>query len=133
MDSQRRLPKFRHPPLTEVVHGVQFERLPMTIVHPGLFYCRIKDRFQKAQTVPALPPLRQVFEIGPAQFHGVQFSQPDEVPRAWFIAEDDAMLVQLQSDRLLFNWRQEPSKSEYLTSSRCMPASGKCILSFGVS
>jgi uncharacterized protein (TIGR04255 family) len=109
MGSLKHLPKFRKPPLTEVVHGVQFERLPMTIVHPGLFYTRIRDRFPKSKTVPELPPLRPTRE--PASI--VRFADADEVPRAWFIEENEATLVQLQADRLLFNWRQEPAKLEY--------------------
>jgi uncharacterized protein (TIGR04255 family) len=113
MDSQRRLPKFRRPPVTEVVHGVQFERLPLTIVHPGLFYERIRPRFPRVQTVPALPPLRPTFDLGFQPVTGLYVAEPDELPRAWFIAEDDSTLVQFQNDRLLFNWRHEPSKATY--------------------
>ena len=56
------LPKFRRPPLIEVVHGVQFAPLPMTIVHPGLFYSRIRDRYPLSQTVPSLAPTRESFD-----------------------------------------------------------------------
>ena len=110
--SPEQLPKFRKPPLTEVVHGVEFERLPITIVHHGLFFSRIRDRFPRSQTVVALPPFRTTRD-SPSQDQIIRIAPADEVPRAWFIEEDEARLVQLQADRLLFNWRHEPSMSEY--------------------
>lgn len=112
MDADRKLPKFRTPPLTEVVHGVQFQRLPMTIVHPGLFYATLKGGFPRSQTVPPLPPIRPTYELSPV-IGGIQFAEPDEVPRAWFIGQDGSTLIQLQSDRLLFNWRRDPGNAEY--------------------
>jgi uncharacterized protein (TIGR04255 family) len=44
---------------------------------------------------------------------GIQFADPSEVPRAWFIDAEEKMLLQLQADRFLLNWRREPSKSKY--------------------
>jgi uncharacterized protein (TIGR04255 family) len=35
------------------------------------------------------------------------------MPRVWFISKDDTCLVQLQPDRLLFNWREGMSKKAY--------------------
>jgi uncharacterized protein (TIGR04255 family) len=112
MTSQAPLPKFERPPLLEVAHGVQFEALPMTVVHPGLFYARIRDQFPKTRTVPALPPI-SVVPAANKQLASIQFALPDEVPRAWFLDDQEANLVQLQADRLLFNWRYEPSKAQY--------------------
>jgi uncharacterized protein (TIGR04255 family) len=116
VDSSSDLPKFRRPPVIEVVHGMQFAVLPLTLVHPGLFYRLIRDRFPKSQTVPPLLPSvmpeRASLEMLQAP-PGLQFSQGDDVPRAWFISEDAASLVQLQTDRLLFNWRHEPSQTDY--------------------
>jgi uncharacterized protein (TIGR04255 family) len=109
MDSKSPLPKFRRPPLIEVVHGVQFDRLQMTVIHPGLFYAQIRDEFPKSRTVPALPPLA----LTQPSAQSIQFADPGEVPRAWFLDENEINLVQLQADRLLLNWRQEPSKAEY--------------------
>ena len=114
MDSHQDLPKFRHPPLVEVVHGVQFKRVPMTIVHPGLFFECIKDKFPKSQTVPTIPSLQPLFEPTLRQPpSALQLMEADELPRAWFIADDDIMLLQLQVDRLLLNWRKEPTYAVY--------------------
>jgi uncharacterized protein (TIGR04255 family) len=108
------LPRFRKPPLIEVVHGVQFRRLPMTIVHPGLFYLKLKDKFPVVRTVPPLPTLpesaeEESYSMPPR----LEFIEPTEMPRAWFISADDAMVVQIQSDRLLLNWRRGGGGVEY--------------------
>jgi uncharacterized protein (TIGR04255 family) len=36
-----------------------------------------------------------------------------DLPRAWFISADDTMLVQLQQDRLLLNWRSSSGQGGY--------------------
>jgi uncharacterized protein (TIGR04255 family) len=114
MGAGRPLPKFRRPPLIEVVHGVQFRRLPMTIVHLGQFYPRVEDRYPRVQTVAPLPPTREVMggDPEPMQF-ALQFVQTDTLPRTWFVSNDDTMLIQLQSDRLLLNWRRGSGEIEY--------------------
>jgi uncharacterized protein (TIGR04255 family) len=112
MDSKKPLPKFRHPPLTEVVHGVQFDRLRWTVVHPGQFYGRVRSEFPTVRTVPTLPPLQGIAGQAPP-VPAIQFADPNEVPRAWFIDETEAYLLQVQADRFLFNWRSEPGHGEY--------------------
>ncbi|MEI7712525.1 MAG: TIGR04255 family protein [Rhodospirillales bacterium] len=99
------LPKFDRPPVIEVVHGVRFRRLNFDITHPAHFHDLIKDRYPRVQMVPALPPEPEFF--GMPQLPTLRFGIPlqVELPRAWFISEDDTRLIQLQSDRLLFNWR----------------------------
>lgn len=36
-----------------------------------------------------------------------------DMPRVWFISQDDTCLVQLQPDRFLFNWREGPQAAAY--------------------
>lgn len=108
------LPKFRLPPLVEVAHGMQFDRLPMSIVHPGLFFAFLRDKYPKTQTMPPLPPTRESFRTTGVGMQQIAFMpQFFDVPRAWFISADDTMLVQLQADRLVLNWRRAPSQAEY--------------------
>ncbi len=106
-------PKFDRPPVIEVMHGVRFRRLNFDIAHPGHFHDLLKDRYPKVQTVPALPPEREYF--GTPQQMMLRFEIPllVELPRAWFISADDTMLIQLQPDRLLFNWRAGSGKEAY--------------------
>ena len=106
-------PKFERPPVIEVMHGVHFRRLNFDIAHPGHFHDLVKNRYPRVQTVPALPPEREYF--GSPQFAALRFEIPllVELPRAWFISGDDTMLIQLQPDRLLFNWRTGSGKIGY--------------------
>jgi uncharacterized protein (TIGR04255 family) len=103
MNDDAPLPRFKKPPVSEVVLGVQFPSI-VTPVHLGAYYQKVKQRFPKTQTLPPILPVIETFEAVPlstAQFavtHGMQ-------PRMWFLSEDDNFLIQLQSDRLLVNWR----------------------------
>ena len=107
------LPKYNAPPLIEVVHGVQFRPIPMNITHPGLFFLLVRERYPHAQQVPPLPPTPDpAGPIGSMSF-GLRFGGSEELPRSWFISEDDAMLIQLQPDRLLLNWRRGSANAEY--------------------
>ena len=113
MNVKVELPKFKTPPLIEVVHGVQFRPVAMNITHPGLFFQLVRDRYPRAQTVPPLPPSPDpAGPIGSMSF-SLQLAGGEELPRSWFISNDDAMLIQLQSDRLLLNWRRGAQNAEY--------------------
>lgn len=114
MELTNKLPKFRHPPLIEVVHGVQFPRLKMNITHPGKFFLELRDRFPRAQTVPPLMPAWEMLDSPNGQGQPM-FYMPavNDLPRAWFISNDDTMLVQFQPDRLLLNWRRGQDGQEY--------------------
>ncbi len=113
MEPKGKLPKFRRPPLVEVVHGVQFRPLPMTIAHPGLFYARVRERYPAVQTVAPLPPVREIFEPTGAARMQLSFATQEELPRAWFVSADDTMLIQVQRERLLINWRKGAGDAEY--------------------
>jgi uncharacterized protein (TIGR04255 family) len=109
------LPKFRRPPLIEVAHGVQFRRLSgMNPAHPGLFSLCLRDKYPRVQSAPYLPPFRETFGQ-PVPTPLVSFNFPGMVDptRTWFVSPDDTMLVQLQPDRLLLNWRRNPVNDKY--------------------
>ena len=112
MEAEAKLPKFRRPPLIEVVHGIRFRPLPMTIAHPGLFYLQIRDAYPQVQTVPPLLPIEETFGAGAPVIFQVGLSSGAELPRAWFVSADDTMLVQLQQDRLLLNWRRSAGPAD---------------------
>jgi uncharacterized protein (TIGR04255 family) len=109
-----KLPDFEDPPLIEVVHGVQFRPLNLSIVHPGQFYQRIADRYPRVETREPLAPMHEMF--GPAAMapmQRIEFMSPAELPRAWFLTHDAAHIVQFQKDRLLFNWRRIKDGAAY--------------------
>lgn len=80
-------------PLIEVAYGTRFVAPDFGVVHFGQFYERVKAQFPTVRTLgPIIPqPVPdQVIELPP-------------LPRVWF--ERGTRLLQLQSDRFIFNWR----------------------------
>jgi uncharacterized protein (TIGR04255 family) len=104
------LPKFRKPPLSEVAVGVQFGNPQLTPVHLGLYYQRVKARFPMVQVYPPLPPAFETFGSSPTLSVGIMGGP---MPRMWFVASDDASLIQLQAGRLFFNWRGGTDRVTY--------------------
>jgi uncharacterized protein (TIGR04255 family) len=104
MNDQAPLPRFRKPPVSEVAVGVQFPAV-FNPVHLGLYYQRIKERFPKVQVQPPIPPSFETFGVSATMQVGMISIMPAISPRMWFMAEDENTLIQLQSDRLIFNWR----------------------------
>ena len=101
LEKQNALPSFRKPPLVEVTCGITFEpfesyRSP----HAGLLWHRLRDQF---------PGVEQATPLSPVQLdpNGMP------LPRFWFISEDDSRLVQLQNNRLHYNWRMRPDGGPY--------------------
>ncbi len=102
-----KLPDFGDPPLIEVVHGIQFEPLGFSVVHPGQFYNLIADRYPSVEAHPPLQPVQELFgtlAVGPPGFR-FEVGPVVDMPRAWFISPDSAFIAQVQRDRLLLNWR----------------------------
>ncbi|WCL54407.1 TIGR04255 family protein [Gimibacter soli] len=101
------LPDYTHPPLDEVVVGLQFTACP-TYTSLGLH--TLHDLF--SEEFPSFQeqfPMDATFEtFGGSRPPGVQFrlSPPPLRPRSWFIAADESHLLQFQNDRLLLNWRR---------------------------
>lgn len=88
-------------PLNEVAYGVHFIAPDFSAVHFGEYYERVKQRFPEYQDQP--PILRPTnvpnqLEVPP-------------LPRVWFTR--GSRLVQLQMDRLVYNWRHGHDQAEY--------------------
>jgi len=100
-------PSFKRAPLTEVVCGIQFRPLPgFQATHYGLFWQSIREEFSTSRTVAPISNIPTIAPVNEPQEITVTLRQ--ELPRVWFISEDDSRLVQLQPDRFLFNWRDRP-------------------------
>jgi uncharacterized protein (TIGR04255 family) len=97
------LPSYNKPPVIEVIYGVAFSALEkLRAPHTGLFWSKIRDRFPK--TAHAAPVGKVPKEIN---FGALP------LPRIWYMSEDENFLVQLQSNRFLFNWRIIRPTDEY--------------------
>jgi uncharacterized protein (TIGR04255 family) len=107
-------PRFHRPPVEEVAVGVQFSA-PATgflPTHYGAFRESLKTKFPRVEVLPPLPDLR---EMPSPQVEGetvqIPFGYGAQLwPRVLFVSEDDSRLVQLQNDRLVFNWRRRQDK-----------------------
>jgi uncharacterized protein (TIGR04255 family) len=108
------LPRFQHPPVDEVAIGVQFRPLNFLPTHYGALHDLVKSAFPVVQSLPPLNPLFENFE--PEVPSGIAAFLPI-VPQNWsrvlFVSEDDSKLIQVQPDRLYFNWRQRVGVAEY--------------------
>lgn len=94
---------FSSPPVNEVVFGLVFERPTRLLsAHIGAFWTKIRDQFPSTSDQPPL------FSVGDVLDPNIHLS------RVWFISSDGRRLIQLQHDRLYYNWRrQEGGASEY--------------------
>jgi uncharacterized protein (TIGR04255 family) len=108
------LPQWEAPPVDEVAISVQFNDIPgLKVVHYG----QLADRFQRLgltqhEDQGAIPPQFEVFgkRVLPPQF---QFQAGVPLPRVWYMSEDRHRLVQVQPDRLVYNWRKVEGAGKY--------------------
>lgn len=105
--SKRTGPSYDRPPVVETVIGVQFpELVGFRAAHFGAYWETIRDRFPKAEDKGRLPEVSESFAPGRAvPSGGMQLLGPGTPERTWFIGETGIHLIQLQSNRFLFNWR----------------------------
>jgi uncharacterized protein (TIGR04255 family) len=98
------LPKFERPPVVEVAIGVQFRPLfGMRGLALAPLWERWRDNYPEIQEQPTLPP---TVEGSPPLVPQLLFNVvPLPSTRQWFLNDVGTQLVQVQSDRLLLNWR----------------------------
>lgn len=109
------LPTFDNPPLIETALGVQFEQLTsLDVPRMGLLYGLIRDTLpvvqQQLPLNPVIERLGERLQQTPLSF---QFSQQPPSPRCWFLDNDGERLLQVQQDRLIWNWRKTKGERAY--------------------
>jgi uncharacterized protein (TIGR04255 family) len=108
------LPSYKKPPIIELALGVQFDNLSkVKTSHLGAWWATIKDKFPKVEEHPPLPEITESYEIDPQKT--VQFRFAGIVPpiRCWFLNESGNELVQVQSNRFVYNWRKQKDEDAY--------------------
>lgn len=108
-----RLPEFDQPPIVEMAIGVQFQ--PITGLRAFMLGgLRAKWR-RDLPIVEEQPPLAPSIEhdVGQPPTLQIGFGAEGVPHRHWFVSEDRTELVQVQSDRLIVNWRQADSQTPY--------------------
>jgi uncharacterized protein (TIGR04255 family) len=100
--------------VNEVALSVQFSPIAgMTVARFGALWSFYNPPFSKTEDKPPIPSMIETFESARPQklkFELVAEAQPT---RCWFIAEDDSGLIQVQSDRFVFNWRKGEPPAKY--------------------
>lgn len=123
MTKRHAIVTYDHPPLTEVVIGVQFERLAeLDAARLGLLWAKFRTRFPKTDQKPALDPTVERLGLrGPLGEARIELST-DFRQRLWFLNEPGDELVQVQGDRFIRNWRRAgASEGDYPRFSELLP------------
>jgi len=103
---------FERPPLDEVVCGVQFAGVEWSVIHFGLFYTQMRERYQRTQRRPPILPslFDPNMQLGPGQV--VLISDP-ALPLVWYESDDTPFLLQVQKDAFFVNWRHQSGAFTY--------------------
>ena len=113
------VPSFKSPPLNEVVLGIQFEPIErFDITTYGSYWETLRSKFPRVEHHAPLDPFfekiggrkQALGEVGRIKFEPFLSAQ---LPRAWFISQDEQHLIQLQADRFLRNWRKSSPEDLY--------------------
>lgn len=97
------LPQYGDPPVVEVGCGIVFEALPqLKAPHLGLLWDKIRTTYPKCNHAPPI-----------GNFITDSVGLP--WPRIWFVDEEGNHLIQVQPNRLHFNWRKMGEDEEYPT------------------
>lgn len=101
-----RLPKYKNPPVVEVVIGVTFATLEkLSSVHYGSFWEMVKGEYPNSEDNPPLAS-----GITPTQ---VEILQLPPLRRVFLVHTDGTYLMQLQPDRFIHNWRKRTDSDQY--------------------
>lgn len=126
-------PKYKHPPLAEVVLSAQF--LPIegfTASHFGLMWQKLRADFPIIEQQS--PVLHQIEKFGilsnPSNGLRLELFEGESSPRALFVSKDRQEVVQIQIDRLMHNWRAQSDKDEYPSYKTLRPSFEQQLKSF---
>lgn len=97
--TERKLPKYKNPPLNEVALGITFAPLKkMKAAYIGLFWNNVKKEFPKCEQAQVIGDnINEIIEE--------ETGMPN--PRIWLISKDDDLLIQIQKNKFLLNWRKK--------------------------
>lgn len=104
---------FKNPPVIEVSATVQFADLPQDWALTNLEKVRAAVGVNDYPKIEFKPPLGKLvpLQIPNELSFKLSSDQEFEFPRIWLMSEDETHLIQIQNDRLSFNWRKLPESS----------------------
>lgn len=100
---------FDKPPVEEVAFAVQLTEAQLAVEDFAAIGGVLRDELPVRQVQPSLPRMADpvqgpVFTFGPVNV---------SLPRFWFVSADGHRLMQVQEDRIAFNWRRLGREVEY--------------------
>jgi uncharacterized protein (TIGR04255 family) len=102
------LPTFDRPPVVEVVLGFEFQPVAefgaVRLAQLAMLWQARYPVVQEQQPLPMSPPIGV-----PGQFPAMFVNIGAPAIRLWLLSEDGSLLLQLQRDRLILNWRHASS------------------------
>jgi uncharacterized protein (TIGR04255 family) len=103
---------FERPPIAEVALAVQFAGPVMNESQTlGRFWPKVQSRFPIIETQLPLPPMME--EFGVSMQPQFLFQMGPAGQRYWMQTENRSGLVQVQPDRMAYNWRKDPGDFPY--------------------
>jgi uncharacterized protein (TIGR04255 family) len=110
------MPDFDDPPVVETFLSISFRDLEKWgIPHYGLYWDKIRSEYPKFELRP--PVLGQIETFGDSAENAdavFELSLLNQPPiRIWFVHSKANRLIQLQSDRFVFNWRKIGAEEKY--------------------
>ena len=113
------LPEYRNPPIVEVAASIQFANIRgLDAARLGLLWSRFRNEYPRAEQHPPLGNASETFASTRRGRVGFSVETSFPVPRLWFLSADGTRLVQVQSNRLVVNWRQLETGVPYPRFSR---------------
>jgi uncharacterized protein (TIGR04255 family) len=109
------MPNFSRPPVVETVLSVQFHPLKeYEIPYFGLFWQQIRATYPIFQVQPPLNATIEKFGGQPPPQLTISVEGVSSPPvRCWFITQESQRILQIQNDRLIYNWRKTRHDDEY--------------------
>jgi uncharacterized protein (TIGR04255 family) len=109
------LPEYENSPVTEVVCGVLFKPVQnFYLPHFGLLWKVIEKQYPTCQEVAPLLPIIERYGAYEDYEQQLQVAFGDiPTPRIWFLDAKGTEILQLQRDRLLYNWKKNKPTDAY--------------------
>ena len=110
------LPEYDRPPVVETAVGIQFDGLVgYTSLSAADFWADLRHDYPAVEERPPLEPAFETFGPSDSRMAVPRFEMVTGAiqPRFFFVSKDESELVQLQKDRLHYNWRRTEKGETY--------------------
>lgn len=119
------LPDYEYHPLDETVMGMQFAPLQQFGIQAAFrYWSRIHANYPRIEEQPPIAHRIEMPALAPKQeqMKVLLSGAPTPMSRYWFMNASGNLLIQLQRDRFLRNWRLQDGTEKYPRFSTLFPA-----------